>query len=136
MPVCKNVTKQQCDTKWVINELNEKVWAGNENCKEVTWEDCTLEDREITQEVEVWECTPATQPISYQVPIVANVDVTTNNRVCEARANSVCSHTSEVKCKTVEWEDCTDNITPTCFSAHFKVPYQEYDHRLRCTVGH
>merc|ERR1712147_283982 len=136
MPVCKNITKQQCDTKWVINELNEKLWAGNENCKEVTWEDCTLEDREITQEVEVWKCPPATQPISYQAAIAGNVDVTTYARVCEARANPVCSHTSQVQCKNVEWEDCTDRITPNCFSAQFKVPYQEYDHRLRCTVGH
>ena len=60
----------------MINELNEKVWAGNDNCEEVTWEDCTLEDREITQEVEVWKCTQATQPISYQVAAVGNVDVT------------------------------------------------------------
>jgi len=136
MPVCKNITKQQCDTKWVVNELGEKVWAGNENCQEVTWEDCVLEDRIITQEVDVWECTPATYPISYQTHTVNNVDVSTYNLVCQPRANSVCSHSSEVKCETVEWEDCIDNITPHCFAAGFKVPYQEYDHRLRCSVGH
>jgi hypothetical protein len=136
MPVCKNVTKQQCDTKWVINEQGEKVWAGNENCEEVTWEDCTLEDKVVTQEVDVWECTPDTEPIAYQTAIINTVDVTFSDRVCEARANPVCSQTSEVKCKTVEWEDCFDTVTPNCISAHFKIPYQEYDHRLRCSVGH
>merc|ERR1712204_154738 len=136
MPVCQNITKQQCDSKWVVNELGEKVWAGNENCQEVTWEDCVLEDRIVTQEVDVWECTPATQPISYQTHTVNTVDVSTYNLVCQPRANSVCSHSSEVKCETVEWEDCSNNITPHCFAAGFKVPYQEYDHRLRCSVGH
>ena len=56
MPVCVPVTKQQCDSQWEtrINEETgemEKVWAGNENCREVTWEDCSLETREVTQQV-------------------------------------------------------------------------------------
>ena len=56
MPVCVPVTKQQCDSKWEV-QVNaetgemEKVWAGNENCREVTWEDCSLETREVTQQV-------------------------------------------------------------------------------------
>ena len=58
MPVCVPVTKQQCDSKWEV-QVNaetgemEKVWAGNENCREVTWEDCSLETREVTQQVEL-----------------------------------------------------------------------------------
>merc|ERR1712060_261653 len=77
MPVCRNVTKQQCDTKWVVNDQGEKVWAGNENCQEVTWEDCTLEDRVITQEVDVWECNPSPVPVFYQTLVESSVDVTT-----------------------------------------------------------
>merc|ERR1712176_1668114 len=30
MPQCETVTKEQCDSKWVINAEGEKVWAGNE----------------------------------------------------------------------------------------------------------
>jgi len=136
MPVCRNVTKQQCDTKWVVNEQGEKVWAGNENCEEVTWEDCTLEDKVITQEVDVWECNPSPEPTFYHTLLESSVDVTTYDMVCQPRANPVCSHSAEVQCKTVEWEDCTDVIIPSCFNTYFKVPYQEYDHRLRCSVGH
>ena len=135
MPVCQTVTKQQCDTKWVVNELGEKVWAGNENCKDVTWEDCTLEDREVSQEVEVYDCTPSSEIISYQTLSRTTSEVTTHKTVCEPKANPVCSHTTEVQCDTVEWEDCTDTVTPNCFSASFRVPYQEFDHRLRCSVG-
>jgi len=136
MPVCRNVTKQQCDTKWVVNEQGEKVWAGNENCEEVTWEDCTLEDKVITQEVDVWECNPSPEPTFYHTLVESSVDVITYDMVCQPRAHPVCTHSSEVQCKTVEWEDCTDVIIPSCFNTYFKVPYQEYDHRLRCSVGH
>ena len=66
MPVCENVTKQHCDTKWVLNAAGEKVWAGNENCKEVTWEDCSLQPRNVTTEVETYDCTEATTAILYQ----------------------------------------------------------------------
>ena len=56
MPVCENITKQHCDTKWALNAAGEKVWAGNENCKEVTWEDCSLQPRNVTTEVETYDC--------------------------------------------------------------------------------
>ena len=136
MPVCKTVSKQQCDSKWVVNEQGEKVWAGNENCKEVTWEDCTLEDKIVTQEVDVWDCTPAPTPIVYQSAVLANVDVTLTRRQCTAKATPVCSQTTEQRCKTVEWEDCYDSIIPHCNKFNVRVPYQEYDHRLRCAVEH
>ena len=136
MPVCTNVTKEQCDSKWVINGAGEKVWAGNENCREVTWEDCHLVDREITQEIDVYICTPDTVAIEYEQPLYNEVDVTIYQQECEPRATPVCSQTSEVKCVTVEWEECQDSVHPKCFPAHFNIPYQTYDHRLRCTVDH
>ena len=39
-PHCETVTKQQCDSRWIINEYRQKVFDGNENCKDVSWEDC------------------------------------------------------------------------------------------------
>ena len=66
MPVCENVTKQHCDTKWALNAAGEKVWAGNENCKEVTWEDCSLQPRNVTTEVETYDCAEDDTAILYQ----------------------------------------------------------------------
>merc|ERR1712242_344083 len=45
LPECHNVTKQQCDSKWEVDATGQKVWAGNENCRDVTWEDCKLVDK-------------------------------------------------------------------------------------------
>ena len=135
MPVCHNVTKQQCDTKWVVTPEGEKVWAGNENCKNVTWEDCTLEDRIITQEVDVFDCSRSNNPIEFQYPITKNSEVKTVSGLCQAKASTVCTQSSQVKCKTITWQDCDDVIEQNCFSSFFRLPYQEFDHRLRCSVG-
>ena len=33
-PRCRNVTKQDCVTKWELNSQGRKVWAGNEECRD------------------------------------------------------------------------------------------------------
>merc|ERR1712168_1212934 len=38
--VCKDVTKQNCVTKWEVLPSGEKVWSGNEDCEPVTWNEC------------------------------------------------------------------------------------------------
>ena len=134
MPVCETVTKQQCDTKWVLNAEGEKVWAGKENCKDVTWEDCSLQPRNVTTEVETWDCTEASDALQYQTVAVKEVEVPLFSRTCRAVAKPVCTVTTSRQCETVEWEDCQDNVFPNCFSSLFRVPHQEYNHLLRCTV--
>ena len=135
MPVCRTLTKQQCDSTWVVDEQGEKVWAGNENCQDVSWEDCTLEDQIVTQDVEVWECNPG-RPTVYQVPVVHNVEVTITESWCKSKAKPKCSTTKQRRCKTVEWQDCAEKVIPNCNRFTVKVPYQEFDHRLRCAVKH
>ena len=41
-PKCENVTRQDCVTKWEVRTGGRKVWAGNEDCKPVTWMKCEL----------------------------------------------------------------------------------------------
>ena len=136
IPVCKNVTKPQCDSKWVLNEFGEKVWAGNENCRMVTWEDCTLELQPITTEVETFDCAPRDLPIVYQTVVQKPVKVNLHNRKCEPVAHPWCEVTTEMQCITVEWEDCVDIALPSCFQSKTKIPFQEYNHLLRCNVKH
>ena len=88
----------------------------------------------LWQEVDVWEWIPETQPIMDQTAVVGTV--TNYNRVLEARAKPVCTYTSEDKCETVEWEDCMEKVSPNCIRSSFIVPYQEYDHWIRCSVVH
>ena len=135
MPVCTTVTKQQCDSKWVINEQGEKVWDGNENCRDVSWEDCILEDKVIKEEVPKWECEDSVV-LSYDYPVFTTEDVAMYERTCEPTGNPVCSQTKEVECTTVEWDECTEVVKETCIPLTFNIPYQTYDHTLRCQIEH
>merc|ERR1711957_1144098 len=77
--VCENITKSICDSKWEINEAGEKVWAGDENCRDVTWENCELKPYTVITEVPIYNC----------------------KTTCEPRAVPVCVHTAKTACAVV-----------------------------------
>ena len=131
MPECTTVTKQQCDSKWEINANGEKVWAGNENCKDVTWEDCKLVDKQVEEEVEVYSCDDDTTQ-TYLEPVVKEEEVTARWEECHEKGGAVCSVTNSSECTTVEWTDCEEKVEEECHDVTMKVPSQEYDHLLRC----
>jgi len=143
VPVCRNVTREQCDSKWVLNAVGEKVWAGNENCKLKTWEECTLVEKENPTQVPVWKCFDD-QVIKYNVPVIRQVSVEAYKTTCEAAAYAQCETTHETKCVDLDYEECSDTVEPACFGCptpatagcgmEFRTPYQKYDHRLKCIV--
>ena len=135
MPQCENVTAEQCDSKWVIDSTGAKVWAGNENCQNITWMDCKLQMIDVTQEVEVWDCIDGVD-IVYEAPDIKSVEVTTYKQECVAVAYPVCTQSNSSKCKEVECEECSDSVEAKCFPACFSEPSQRFDHRMRCAVEH
>merc|ERR1711876_4951 len=143
VPVCRNVTREQCDSKWVLNAVGEKVWAGNENCQLKTLEECTLVEKENPTQVPVWKCFDD-QIIKYNVPVIRQVSVEAYKTTCEAAAYAQCETTHETKCVDLDYEECSDTVEPACFGCptpatagcgmEFRTPYQKYDHRLKCIV--
>ena len=133
-PVCKNITKQHCESKWVINNLGEKVWDGNENCKDIVWEDCTLEQVPSPITVPTYTCVDM-PVITYSVLEFNEVEVIGYTSKCATKAYPVCTTTNEQRCVDVEYEECFDTVEPVCFGGlYMKIPYQTYDHRLKCIV--
>ena len=133
-PVCHNVTREQCDSKWVLNALGEKVWAGNENCEERTYEECELVDVPNPVQVPVYRCYDD-GTIFYNIPVLKEIEVSGYITKCAAAAYAECTTTTHQECVEVEYEECTDILEPFCFgSMEFRVPYQTYDHRLKCIV--
>merc|ERR1712037_780273 len=127
-PVCETVEKEQCDSKWVINEFGEKVWAGNENCKQV--------DVQTPISVPQYTCTdlPA---VTYTLPSYAEVEVTGYRTECVPAANAACQTNYVQECTDLEYEECQDIIEPLCFNQMMvQIPYQTYDHRLKCISEH
>ena len=53
MPECMNVTKQNCVlTNWETDEYGNQVWAGNEACDPITWQECKL----VPKDVKLCQC--------------------------------------------------------------------------------
>jgi len=132
-PVCRNVTNSQCESKWVINDQGEKVWDGNENCQPVTTQQCDLESYVIPIQVPVYTCTNGA-PIAYNAPQATSVSVTTQSTQCQAGTKVQCNDNSTQQCITVEMEECHEQVVNECPTQSFQVPYQTFDHRLKCLV--
>jgi hypothetical protein len=143
-PVCKQVTKPlHCESKWIVNDQGEKVWAGNENCQSETTEECTLETYHEPIQVPVYTCTDGA-PLTYNSPLAASETVTKYSTHCKAAAKPACKTTStKQECISVAYEECSDTIVPVCTTGQgqaggaaaaesFQVPYQTFDHRLKC----
>ena len=47
---------------------------------------------------------------------------------------SVCSVSVEEQCSEVAWSECRDSVQPHCFPSLLRIPSQEYNHLLRCSV--
>ena len=133
VPVCEIVTKQQCDSKWDVDEQGVKVWLGDYNCRNVSWEDCSLVEKVVTEEVATWQCAPNdTQPLLYLFPLQQQEEVTVISTKCEPVSEAVCEVKMEARCDTVQWEECQQFILPSCSQMPFKIPHQKYEHLLRC----
>lgn len=137
MPQCQNVTKEQCDEKWIVGEDGSKVWGGNINCKPVTWRDCKLVDVVKTMDVPVHECIDDVDgEEQYIVPVQMEESVKCYKRKCQERAEPSCTTEITKECIDVKWMDCTEKIETTCKPVEVKTPWQSYDHLMRCSVMH
>merc|ERR1712096_181969 len=55
---CENKTSLNCETGWKVVNGN-KVWSGDEDCEEVTWQDCNLVEKEVPFHAMESRCGPA-----------------------------------------------------------------------------
>ena len=89
--------------KWLF--LNHKktfflqVWAGNDDCEEVTWQECTLIDSEVDFNITEIVCKNTTQ-----IPWMDCEDTVkeqmTMNMTCEPKAALDCRPVTETLCTT------------------------------------
>ena len=135
VPECHEVTKQVCDSKWEINAQGEKVFASNENCRDKTWEQCDLVDKVIEEQVPAHTCRD--EAVETYLTVLRKEEQTTNiKNTCSATGGAVCRVSSSTDCTEVEWTECEERIITDCNKVTVKIPYQEYDHLLRCKIQH
>jgi len=132
-PECKNVTKQNCVTKWVVKPSGQKVWDGNEDCEEVTWEECNLVPYQAPFIVPQIDCT-AGEIIPWTDCVDDTKTQMTSKMTCEPKSAVQCSPQTERKCIFVYWEEFRQEPVPECKPASVNKPRQEVSHKKKCLL--
>jgi len=135
MPVCKNVTKQNCVTKWEMDDQGNKYWAGNEDCEPVTWQECNITLVEKDFKIPKVDCHTENVP---QIPYCDRKQVdSTRKRTtvkCEVQKTQSCKPTTVEKCVTIDVTDCRDEPVPGESHVAIWKPYQERLHLQKCLL--
>ena len=135
VPHCKNVTKDVCDSKWIIDASGNKVFADNVNCRQKTWQKCKLVDKVHTEKVPVKKCVDD-EDVWYLTPVFDTMELTSYKRLCSAVGGASCKVTHIEECTEVIWSDCTDRVERSCEPVSTNIPSQEFSHLKRCAIKH
>jgi len=131
---CENVTKQNCVTKWKMLENGTKVWTGNDDCKEETWEECKPYRYPAKFEKDMVNCTD-----SIKIPYCNNCNqvlkpITTQSVTCKPKSAVECKPVERQICTYVEWEDSTQEVFNMCTPDMVWRPKQSLSHEKRCLL--
>jgi len=130
---CRNVTKQHCTSLWKIVD-GEKVWAGNEDdCKDVTWEECNPVPVTVKWEVPVMNCTDSQYPyLSYEN---TTNTIMADSLDCEVEKRAVCRPKPSIKCSSITYTTCKEEPVPSCNPVTVPCPSKEKLHKQFCLFG-
>merc|ERR1712183_291409 len=133
MPECRNVTKQNCITKWETDEDGNQVWAGNEACEPVTWRECKLVPRQVDFKVPKIECDGA-EEIPYNDMEEVELEQMVTKMVWEVKHVTACNPVVSTKCANINYQECAELPEETCEEVEMQLPRQEKEHKKKCLL--
>jgi len=133
MPECKPVTRHNCVTKWEVLSSGEKVWSGNDDCEEVTWNECKLIDIEVDFNITEIVCKNGTQ-IPWMDCEQTVKEQMVMNLTCEPKAALECKPVNEKHCTTVDWQEFYQEVEYDCSAIQVAEPYQKVSHKKKCLL--
>ena len=105
LPECRNVTKQNCVTLWEKDQYGKQVWAGQEGCEPVTWQECKLVPKDVQLIVPEVTCSDH-QELWYHQPEPMTDTRMTNTFGCEVKKTTHCTSQTRPDCKPISWKEC------------------------------
>merc|ERR1719309_1271919 len=133
LPECRNVTKQNCVTLWETDPNGKQVWAGNEACEPVTWQECKLVPKNVKFIVPEINCTDGNE-VWYHEPEVSTEVRMTNTFTCEVKSSSNCKTQTRPDCKSITYQECKEIPVTNCNPKTVHKPTQERLHRKKCLL--
>jgi len=133
IPHCEPVTKQQCITNWVKLANGSKIWTDNEQCKNVTWNECKLKPKHVQYNTTHSNCT-GTRNTTYWDCVKMENETMTYNMTCTPHAALKCEPVENTICDDVPYEESHYIAIETCIPKKVKVPMQMKKHRKQCIL--
>merc|ERR1712096_304756 len=135
VPQCENKTSLNCETGWKVVNGN-KVWSGDEDCEEVTWQDCKLVEKEVPFHAVESRCGPANPPReSYATCKNKTVDVPVPVTRISFVQGTTCEPVTHRECVNMEYEDCSKPIRmEACSEVNVRKPKQDFIHKKKCLL--
>jgi len=133
MPECRNVTKQNCISKFETDEEGNQVWAGNEACEPVTWRECKLVPRQVDFKVPKINCEDGDEVPYTDCEETEKVQMITK-MTCEVKHTTDCKPVTSTKCGNVQFQECSEEPEETCEEVEMRVPRQEKQLKKKCLL--
>jgi len=133
LPECRNVTKQNCVTLWETDANGNQVWAGNDACEPVTWQECKLVPKDVQFIVPEITCSDK-QELWYHEPEEKTDTRMTNTFGCEAKSSTHCTEGIREDCKNITYSECREVPVTDCQPKTVHIPTQELLHRKKCLL--
>ena len=130
---CRNVTKQNCVTLWETDAQGKQVWAGNDACEPVTWQECKLVPKPVNFIVPEVTCKDR-QELWYHVPKPHTETKLTNTFGCHVENTTACVTQTRPDCKSITFQVCHEVPVTNCKPKKVHVPTQEKLHRKKCLL--
>lgn len=109
---CANKTKQACTTKWVVDPVSgQKKWAGNTDCRDVTWRVCEKAKKNKVIEVPYTVCGASTDCETTMQAENVTLARKGMRQECTAEAAYTCSATLRKQCKSQTVTECREEKT-------------------------
>lgn len=131
LPKCETATKRICTTLWDRDAEGNPVWAGEDDCKEVSWLDCHDEEVDSVIETIKSECADL-DPVTYKTCTNATTEEIHMCTECEVKAARDCHAESTISCVDVTVKSCKPVSIDDCSPTDFRIPGQEFVHQDKC----
>jgi len=130
---CKDVTKQNCVTKWEVKPGGQKVWSGNEDCEPVTWNECKLVEYDVPFKVPAIVCEDA-EVIPWDDCEETYKTQMSSKMTCKPYGAVECTPNHARRCTTVQWTESHQKAVPECTQDFIDKPRQEVSHKKKCLL--
>ena len=109
------------------------MWAGTEDCENVTWKKCVLEPKDVKFTTMKTKCKRKGNICWKDCKEEVKTRMIIEYK-CKVEPEISCQPTVKPKCKTHHWTEWVEKPIENCTNVWISMPNQTYEHKEKCLV--